>query len=428
MVLYSLVTLESEFDITDFIKKLARYPTYEKSKTAFQLGSHPSCPQTHVLQELPVLINRIMTGDSFSRGWRSTSATLFFTCLSLIALKEMGGTAVKINESMVSLATTLKYPESDQTLRKTYTGIESLDYGMRHIVAAFLPGVAGWDINTQVQQIYFLASFFPIISIWSVEAGRQGNASSFLRWTSVWALFYQTVGGAVVIPLWYVLFFRNSAKQSSWSPASRLLDISYAKALFPALSLGYLLPTIALYIPFPDSGFRIHQAFIVLWQPSPLYVNLLIFIISTFITKQETTKRATKSQINLKYLHRVYSAGLAVSAIVHIVIMALCISQRLSQVSFVHSLLHVPATERLTLSGSLHYLFQVDCLVILTAALASAWGVMWDLKNFGKADISTGEIAIQMTVSTVLLGPGATVAGVWLLREHMMADKFVKKA
>ncbi|KAL2066914.1 hypothetical protein VTL71DRAFT_1338 [Oculimacula yallundae] len=369
-----------------------------------------------------------MAGDSISRGWKSKFATILFISLSAIAVKEMGGTILSTNDEMTSLVTALKFPGHDQTLQETYTGLSSVDHGLRTLVAAFLPGVAGWDTNTQVQQIYFFASFFPIISIWSVEAGRRGNASSFLTWTSIWAIFYQTVGGAVVIPLWYVLFFRNSAKESSWLPASRLVDTSYAKALLPALLLGYLLPTVAMYIPFPDPGFKIHQTLIALWQPCPLYVNFLLVIISAYVGKQNTAPKDNLSPSNLKYLHRVYITGFAVSAFVHIITIILCISQKVPQISFVHSLLCVPAAERLTLTGSLHYIFQVDCLIILAAALASAWGVMWDLKHFGQANISTGEIAIQMAVTTVLFGPGATVAGVWLLREHMMADKSVKRA
>ncbi|KAH9210150.1 hypothetical protein DL95DRAFT_393691 [Leptodontidium sp. 2 PMI_412] len=364
------------------------------------------------------------------RGWKGHAATAFFISLSLIAVKEMrlSDVAFRVGEPMTSVTTTLKFQDNDQTLRTNYTGIASLDYGLSFLVAAFLPGAAGWDTNSQVQQIYFLVSLFSIISVLSVEAGRKGNASSFVTWTSIWALFYQTIGGAIVIPLWYVLFFRNSAKESNWLPASRLLDTSYAKALLPALILGYLVPTLAMYIPFPDPGLRIHQALIAFWQPCPLYVNALLSIISKAIGKEEPAPKINKSQTNLKYLHRVYITGFAVSATVHILTMVLCISAKVPQVSFVHAFLRVPLEDRLTMTGCLHYIFQVDGLLIYVAALAAAWGVMWDLKHLGKEDVSTGEIAFQMIVTTILFGPASTVSGVWLLREHMMADKGMKKA
>ncbi|PVH78698.1 hypothetical protein DL98DRAFT_421668 [Cadophora sp. DSE1049] len=329
---------------------------------------------------------------------------------------------------MTTVSTTLKFPDNDQTLRTKYTGIASLDYGLGFLVAAFLPGASGWDLNAQVQQIYFFVSFFPIVSIWSVEAGRKGNASSFITWTSIWALFYQTVGGAVIIPLWYLLFFRNSTRETSWTPASRRVDSAYAKALLPSLVLGYLVPTVAIYAPFPDPGFKIRQALIAFWQPCPLYVNLLLVVISTAIRKNEPVVTVNKSETSLKYLHRLYITNFAVSAVVHVITMVLCISAKVPQVNFVHSLIRVPVADRLTMLGCLHYIFQVDGLIILGTALAAAWGVMWDLKHLGKADISTGEIAFQMAVATVLFGPAATVSGVWLLREHMLAEKDVKKA
>ncbi|KAH7304847.1 hypothetical protein BKA65DRAFT_544088 [Rhexocercosporidium sp. MPI-PUGE-AT-0058] len=371
-----------------------------------------------------------MAEKILSRGWKGHAATAFFISLSLIALKEMrlSDIASRVSKPMTTVTTTLKFPDNDETLRTNYTGIASLDHGLGFFVAAFLPGAAGWDVNSQVQQIYFLVSCFSILSIWSVEAGRKGNASSFITWTSIWALFYQTIGGAVVIPLWYVLFFRNSAKESTWSPASRLLDTSYAKALLPALVLGYLLPTLAIYIPFPDPGLKIHQALIAFWQPCPIYVNALLVIISKAIGNEQASPNINKSQTNLKHLHRVYITAFAVCATVHIVTMVLCISAKVPQISFVHAFLRVPLEDRFTMAGCLHYIFQVDGLIIFAAALASAWGAMWDLKHLGKADLSTGEIAFQMTVTTVLFGPAATVAGVWLLREHMLADKSTKKA
>ncbi|KAK0104927.1 hypothetical protein ONS95_005190 [Cadophora gregata] len=371
-----------------------------------------------------------MAEKSFSRGWKGHAATSFFIAMSLIALKEMrlSDVALSVSKPMEDVVTTRKFPNNDQLLRTKYTGIASLDYGLGFLVAAFLPGASGWDMNAYVQQIYFLVSFFSIISISSIEAGRKGNASSFIKWTSIWAVFYQTVGGAVVIPLWYLLFFMASAKESSWTPASRLVDTAYAKALLPSLVLGYLVPTVAMYIPFSDPGLHIHQALIASWQLCPLYVNILLVGISTLIRKNEPAVSVNKSQTSLKHLHRVYIVNFIACAAVHVITMALCISTKIPQINFVHSLIRLPPVDRLTMLGSLHYIFQVDGLIILGSALAAAWGVIWDLKHFGKAEVSTVEVAIQMTFSTVLFGPAATVSGVWLLREHLFAEKDVKKA
>ena len=128
--------------------------------------------------------NSTMADKFYSRGWKGYVATGFFITMSLIALKEMrlSDVAMSVSKPMEDVTTTLKFPDHDQTLRTKYTGIASVDYGLGFLVAAFLPGASGWNLNAFVQQIYFLASFFPIISISSIEAGRKGNASSLIRW------------------------------------------------------------------------------------------------------------------------------------------------------------------------------------------------------------------------------------------------------
>lgn len=113
-----------------------------------------------------------------SRGWygRVASATLFG--LSILATYEMRYTPASpgFSEHFVTIVDTKKYPERlELAIRSHYTGIANLDYGLRFLVAAFLPGAAGFVREFQVLQAYFLVSFFPIISIYAVEAGRRGN-------------------------------------------------------------------------------------------------------------------------------------------------------------------------------------------------------------------------------------------------------------
>ena len=126
-----------------------------------------------------------MTTKPLSRGWPGRFAALFFLSLSMLALKEMrlGKTASAVSEPMETVVKTLTFPDNKHRLRETYTGIGPLDFGLRFLVAAFLPGVAGWDKGFQIQQIYFFASFFPIIAILSVEAGRKRNALALTSWS-----------------------------------------------------------------------------------------------------------------------------------------------------------------------------------------------------------------------------------------------------
>jgi len=105
-------------------------------------------------------------------------AAATFIALSLLATYEMRITpsAPGWGEKLVDIVGTKGFSERPELLlRSRYTGIASVDYGLQFLVAAFLPGAAGFVKDFQVLQAYFLVSFFSIISIYSVEAGRRGN-------------------------------------------------------------------------------------------------------------------------------------------------------------------------------------------------------------------------------------------------------------
>lgn len=128
-----------------------------------------------------------MARTTHSRGWPGRFAVLFFISLSALAVKEMrlSDAAAAVNDHMPAVVGSRIFPDKKHHLREHYTGIASLDYGLQFLVAAFLPGAAGWDKGFQIQQIYFLVSFFAIIVTLSVEAGRKGNTRG---WTRLYAM------------------------------------------------------------------------------------------------------------------------------------------------------------------------------------------------------------------------------------------------
>lgn len=118
-----------------------------------------------------------MAEETYSRGWAGRFAAIFFISLSVLATKEMRlSTAAAATAGPIqAVVESRKFPNG-HTLRESFSGFAVVDVGLSYLVSAFLPGVAGWDEAFRIQQIYFLISFFPIITIWSVEAGRKGNS------------------------------------------------------------------------------------------------------------------------------------------------------------------------------------------------------------------------------------------------------------
>jgi hypothetical protein len=218
---------------------------------------------------------------------------------------------------------------------------------------------------------------------------------------------------------------RESAQKDYWSPASRQVTTSYAKALLPSLVIGYLLPTILMYLPFSDPGLSVTQGLVALWQFTPLIVNLLLLIISTAYGKEPAASKKAASQPldDMKYLNRLYLTCFTVSAIVHVGIISVCLSSTHPQVSLTHALVRVPVSNRMSMAGGLHYIFQVDFWIIFTAAVTGAYLTLWDLKRIGKTDLSLSSAAAGMAMAVICVGPASTVAGVWYIREHVLAQK-----
>jgi len=236
-------------------------------------------------------------------------------------------------------------------------------------------------------------------------------------------LLYQTVGGAVIIPLYYLAYMRESSHADYWLPASRRVRLPYAKALLPSLFVGYLLPTILMYLPFPDPGLYITQGLVAFWQITPFVVNLLLFCIPLVLGS--STKSASPDQSDIKYLDRLYITCFIVTATAHVGTIVWCVLSTPS-ISLIHALVRVPTEDGFSMTGALHYIFQADYWIIFAAAVAGAFLTLWDLKRIGRMDSSLSKAAAGMALSIVCFGPAATVAGVWYVREHIMAEKSKK--
>jgi hypothetical protein len=199
------------------------------------------------------------------------------------------------------------------------------------------------------------------------------------------------------------------------------VPISYAKTLLPALIGGYLIPTLAVYFPWKDADLSFTQGIIAFWQLSPLLVNMLLFSPSIF--HQKPINQATPPQDDVKYLNRVYITSFIVSAITHIGTLFLTLTSTTEEVSFNRAIGLVPVSETMSMTDALLYIFQVDFWLFSLAVLGGSYITLWDLKRAGKTDLSMFKSFVVIVISSVLVGPGATVAGVWYVRESIMARK-----
>ncbi|TGJ80974.1 hypothetical protein E0Z10_g7794 [Xylaria hypoxylon] len=308
------------------------------------------------------------------------------------------------------------YPNG-MPMRTHYTGIEAVDSGLLFLVAAFVAGPLGWDEGVRLQQLHFLVQFFGVIAVWNIEACRSRHSWKLVSFTGLFVLFYQTIAGAAIIPLYYLAHMLTS-KSDSYYTSGRKVSLAHARGLLVSVGIGYLLPTLAMYTPGLSTATI--QFLVFLWQPSPAFVNILLFASSLLLSS--TAPKSAKSP-DVKHLKRVYAAAAIVCAINHFATLYVCATSSHPQLSFEYVFLPNRDLWMQSTTAGLHYIFQVDWWGCFIPTLLWAWVAVYDVHRVLLGGASATQLvkwAIYIVGLTVALGPGGMLAVVWSWREDRL--------
>jgi hypothetical protein len=235
---------------------------------------------------------------------------------------------------------------------------------------------------------------------------------------------YQTVGGAIIVPIYYLAYLYDTSSNSYWSKP-RTVSLPYAKALLPALVIGYLVPTALIFIPYSAPDMWTTQAAVAFWQPSPWYVDILIWVFSKLYSGGSTTDRSSQNRnTDVPYLSRIYLTSFLVTGILHLFIIYLVVFSPNPQHSFSHMLLEpilYPSTQTSLVQG-IYGIFLADFWIIFASSLFWAYLAIWDLKRVRLADVNMWTAGTLIVIGTVAVGPGAVVTAVWYWRENRCVE------
>lgn len=247
----------------------------------------------------------------------------------------------------------------------------------------------------------------------------------------------QTIGGAIILPLWFLMFLRHSARFENYSPRSVRVPISYARALIPAIVLGFLIPTMLLYMPSNnDPDLRTKQALIAFWQLSPVYVNIILealaklFDITTTTTSTSlTSPTATDDDDDdALYVTSLYALCLCTSLVAHAGLLTSWSRSRWSPADVFLG----PKFARGPPSEVLHWFFQLNHCIVFAAALITAHVVSRDLHLLSSqtrafafssssypspSSLSLALALVLVLVASCVVGPAATLSILWWRRE-----------
>lgn len=304
-----------------------------------------------------------------------------------------------------------------EVAKTNYTGVSSIDKLLSVLVWAFSEHVAGADPNKRIQCLYFLVNLIPIIYIWMVEGYRNGNINSLVSMPSIFAI-YQLLGIGKVAPLYFLFSIYTTSRSVYARTTGRPVPSHAAKVLLPALCLGYVIPTVLMFLPHKDSITQ--QNAIAFWQPSPLYVSLLAWAGSKTMHALRPTKPFDLEIFenrDLSYLQSGYAFCFFATAITHICVFLY--AGLTPSVSISQSFFGLHGFDSIDISGFWKY----DMVLCFSSVAVWLLYSVFELRKIGYIATSTAFKAVGLTlISGVLMGPGATYAGVWAWRESVIAS------
>ncbi|KAI9172673.1 FAD-dependent monooxygenase adrH [Paramyrothecium foliicola] len=285
-----------------------------------------------------------------------------------------------------------------------------------------------------------LWNFFPqLISpllIYNIEGSRRAHLAGPLSLPSLFSVGMQLNGIGRIAPLYAIL----SAFSSADSPAARAVPLEFARSLIPAVTLGFLIPTVMSLLPNPNIGAL--NAWHGLWQFAPPFFNVLSNIISRTLRRYESiqpNKPSEKHQSpentrsaeryrtdDIPLLKTVYTFAFAVQATAHIT--SIAYAWHHPDVSLASTFFELPNPFRTewnlpTLYDKLATFLKYDMILAVAAIVGSNLYSVWNLRSLGY--IKTGEAvraAVGIIVGQFAVGSGATWAGLWYWREEKLAS------
>ncbi|GME56852.1 Monooxygenase FAD-binding protein [Neofusicoccum parvum] len=315
-------------------------------------------------------------------------------------------------------------------LKTHYTGIPPLDSLLAMLSMAFADSTAGPDPSHPTQFIYLLSFLFPILLIWTIEGYRTANRLTPTALPLLFGLAYQLNGIGVIAPLYFLLNVHTTSRTAHTRAVGRPVPPAVAHAILPATILGYAVPTALIFLPYaaPDT----HQALLATWQFVPLWVALLTAggkAVLELVGGRPGAFDVYRKR-DVAPLREAYKAAFWAGAGVHVAVGAFVALTALPTVTFENVLaVPNPLAGGAGLAG-LEAAEQVFVFVKYDFAFAAAAVALWclytvyELRRIGFATTKQALVAAgAVVVGQVVVGPGATYAGLWYWREGVWAQE-----
>jgi hypothetical protein len=227
--------------------------------------------------------------------------------------------------------------------------------------------------------------------------------------------------------LYYVVYCFVSDREDYWAPLQQEVSSKYADTLIWAVTIGYAVPTMVLFMEHSDpSTLQNIESF---WQISPCFVPFLCSLLAMvhgFVrprtaadqkqARQQTSPKASQDIKSLKHLY-------FVTGIMGLLFHWYCITKVTLDPELTITSVFWPdfATQDKTLGEGVKFMLLIDVWTFEVATYIWSCQAVWDLERLGRSNIDVTTAAALIALATVVVGPGATLCVVWSWREDKLA-------
>lgn len=223
------------------------------------------------------------------------------------------------------------------------------------------------------------------------------------------------------MPIYYAVYTYISEPETYWWPLNREVKIQYATSLIWAVTIGYIIPTILMFVPWTDPNTI--QNFEAVWQMCPMSVPLICGLLAYSYARRHNLKPvppiANQVFSDLAHLNTLY----IVSGILGLMLHVYC----LTRISFSRDMSLTSvfwpdfSMQPKAIGEGIRAVFLADFWGFYLATYAWLCMAVWDVKRMGRTSVDVGKASTLIALSSGIIGPGATMSMVWYWREAALA-------
>lgn len=240
----------------------------------------------------------------------------------------------------------------------------------------------------------------------------------------IFGILYQLLGIGRIAPIYFLLSLYTTATPILSRPSGRPVPTPVAKALLPATIIGFVIPTVAMFLPLDDMALR--QSTIALWQPFPIYVAILTWTIAGGIEKaqgKQWTIFDMYDQKDVAPLQAGYAFVFCTTAVMHMMTLFYVMATPSAAVGQIFWNVASSITEPYT---ALNLFWKNDMVLYFASVIVWCLYSVFELRRLGYITTQQAlKAGLVVMAGQVVVGPAAVYAGLWHWREGVISEQAI---